>query len=428
MYWIGYIGYHAVLKGYWLLLHIASYWNHKAKLLVDGQKDLLQHISANIKSDNRLKIWFHCASLGEFEQARPLIEKLNITHPTYAIVITFFSPSGYEIRKNYLGADYIFYLPADNKSNADTFVQLINPALVFFIKYEVWYYYLKALKQRQIPIFLISANIRENHVYVKWYGIFFKAMLQQFNHLFCQNEASAKLLLNHKFNNVSVSKDTRFDRVLENSMQPKNLPEIAAFKGTHKIVVAGSSYAAEEKMIAAGMLQLKQWKMIIAPHHINVSHIEEIKRCFAAYEWTTYSDLIKNPLLASKQVLIMDNIGLLSAVYQYADCAFIGGGYGKNGLHNTLEACVFGMPILFGPHNLTKFPESIDMVEAGVGFVIPNQPVFEQLLKTWNDNTQELEYIAQKAKEFIISQTGATQHVLNFLVQQQYLPVSTIDS
>jgi 3-deoxy-D-manno-octulosonic-acid transferase len=418
---IGYIAYRLGLWGYALVVQLVSIFNTKASLFTRGRKGLLNHIEVAVKNDSRPKIWFHCASLGEFEQARPVIEQLRSEYPVYAIVITFFSPSGYEIRKKYAGADYIFYLPLDTPGNAYRFVNAINPTLVFFVKYEIWYFYLKALCKQNIPVVLISANFRTNHIYFKWYGVFFKKMLTRFNHIFCQNEASHKLLTKNGITQTSVSKDTRFDRVLANSKQALDFTPVADFAQGHHVLIAGSSYAQEEEMIASVMQQFPDWKIIIAPHHIGQQRIESIQQTFALFGTTTYSELSLHPEQARKKVLIIDNIGLLSSLYRYAHVAFVGGGFGKTGLHNTLEATVFGMPVLFGPNNLQKFPESLDMIDAGVGFVINNTQQLETMLREWNQSPEKLEKIAQQAKQFIVSQTGATEHILSYLKKEKLM-------
>jgi 3-deoxy-D-manno-octulosonic-acid transferase len=418
---LGYILYHVGLGLYGLLVRLVSPWNSKAKLFVAGRKNLLTQISDRLANEPRERIWFHCASLGEFEQARPLMEKLKKEYPRFAIVVTFFSPSGYEIRKNYTGADYIFYLPSDSAKNARQFVASVNPHLAFFVKYEIWYHYLRVLKQRNIPVLLISANFRNDHVYFKWYGTFFKQMLHGFRYIFSQNEASAALLTRNGFSANSVSKDTRFDRVFENSKNPKELPLIALFKQGKQLLVAGSSYTAEETIIAAGMKDLKDWKIVIAPHHIEQTRIDEIIKRFEFYGVTTFSALSKDESLAEKRVLVIDNIGMLSAIYQYGSAAFIGGGFGKSGLHNTLEAAVFGMPILFGPNNLKKFPESLDMIADGVGYIIQNEQEFEGRMKDWDANPLQLKAVADNARHFIVSQTGATEHIFQYLGEQRLL-------
>lgn len=421
MRWAGYLLYHIGLWMYALLVRVASIWNPKARLFLNGRKDLRNTISSKLSSETRERIWFHCASLGEFEQARPIMERLKREYAQLAIVVTFFSPSGYEIRKNYAGADYIFYLPLDTQSNAEWFVSVVNPKLVFFVKYEIWYHYLQALKRSNIPVLLISVNFRPDHIYFKWYGGFFRKMLDGFKHIFSQNEASASLLTHNGVIANSVSKDTRFDRVFENSRSPKELPLIAQFKQDKKILVAGSSYTAEETIIAEGMKGLNDWKIILAPHHIEQARIDDIVKRFESYGVTTYSELSKDEKLADRRVLVIDNIGMLSAIYQYGNVAFIGGGFGKSGLHNTLEAAVFGMPILFGPNNLKKFPESLDMIAAGVGFIVHNEKEFKNLMTTWDGNAGQIKEVSEKATQFITSQTGATEHIFGYLREHSLL-------
>jgi 3-deoxy-D-manno-octulosonic-acid transferase len=415
MYWLGYLAYGFGTAAYGAIVAVASFFNSKAKLFIEGRRGLLSKIANDMQQDSREKVWFHCASLGEFEQARPIIEKLKKEHSSLAVVITFFSPSGYEVRKNYSGADYIYYLPLDNNRNAQYFVSIINPVMAFFVKYEIWYHYLIALQQKSIPVFLISANFRENHIYFKWYGAFFKKMLGMFTHIFCQNEASYNRLSSAGLKQASISRDTRFDRVSENAKTVKQLPVIEKFKAGKNILIAGSSYTAEENIIATAMLSLPGWKMIIAPHHIQVERIVEIENRFAQYKVQRFSQVNEGSDLRNVQVLIIDNIGMLTAIYQYANVALIGGGFGKKGLHNTLEAVAFGMPILFGPNNLEKFPESKDMLAAGVAFVVETEKDLENKMFNWDQNPQQLNDIAALAKQFVLSQVGATQHVFNVL-------------
>lgn len=418
---LGYIVYHIGLFTYALLVRIAALWNEKAGMFLDGRKNLFKEIARQVAPDTREKIWFHCASLGEFEQARPIMERIKKDYEQYAIVVTFFSPSGYEIRKKYAGADYVFYLPLDSPKNAEHFVSLVKIKLAFFVKYEIWYHYLNTLKQFDIPVLLVSANIRPDHVYVKWYGTFFRDMLRVFHHIFSQNEQSNALLQVNGFTNVSVSKDTRFDRVFDNSKQVKELPAIKGFVNGKKTFIIGSSYVQEESIVEACMQQLTNWKIIIAPHHIQPSRIAEICSRFEKFGVTTFSALSKDDALMDKKILVIDNIGMLSAIYQYGNIAFIGGGYGKSGLHNTLEACVFGMPVLFGPNNLKKFPESLDMIEAGVGFIVKDAQMLGSYLHHWNSHPEVFEQIGEKASSFVSSQTGATQHIFDYLESNNLL-------
>lgn len=418
---LGYIVYHAGLFLYVCFVRLASLWNHKARLFINGRKGLLHHITQQTAADTREKIWFHCASLGEFEQARPLMERLKRDHASYAIVVTFFSPSGYEIRKKYAGADYVFYLPLDTADNALLFVSALKLKCAFFVKYEIWYHYLKTLDHFAIPAFLISANIRQDHIYLKGYGRFFTEMLHLFRHIFSQNELSNQLLVEKGFTQVSVSKDTRFDRVFENSKQVTSLPLIQRFAEGKKVLILGSSYAREESIVKACIEYLSDWKIIIAPHHIESSRITEIINRFGSAGVTTYSELTNSSPAGDTQVLVVDNIGMLSTIYQYGTVAFIGGGFGKNGLHNTLEAAVFGMPVLFGPNNLKKFPESLDMIDAGVGFIIEDENTLATYVKEWNANPEKLVKMRALAKQFIASQTGATQHIFDYLHSNKLL-------
>lgn len=418
---LGYIAYHVGLFLYAFMVRLASLWNTKAKLFVNGRKGLLYNITQQTATDTREKIWFHCASLGEFEQARPVMERLKREYPSYAIVVTFFSPSGYEIRKNYSGADYVFYLPLDTAENALLFVSALKLKCAFFVKYEIWYHYLKTLNQFHIPAFLLSANIRQDHIYLKGYGRFFTDMLRSFQHIFSQNAQSNQLLLNKGFTEVSVSKDTRFDRVFENSKQVKELPLIQRFTEGKKVLIIGSSYKQEEAIVKSCLEYLTDWKVIIAPHHIDSGRVSEIVSFFDSVGVTTYSELNNDSSLISNTVLVIDNIGMLSAIYQYGTVAFIGGGFGKNGLHNTLEAAVFGMPVLFGPNNLKKFPESLDMIDAGVGFIIQDESTLAAYLKEWNEQSDKLIDIGTQAKQFIASQTGATQHIFEYLQKTKVL-------
>jgi 3-deoxy-D-manno-octulosonic-acid transferase len=398
-----------------MAVHIAGLFNPKARLFVDGRKGLLTRIELDMQRESRPKIWFHCASLGEFEQARPIIEQLKKEHPGFAVIITFFSPSGYEIRKNYNLADFVYYLPLDSRLNASRFVNAVNPTLSFFVKYELWYHYLSRLKKAGLPVFLISANFRDEHIYFKPYGAFFKNMLMGFTHIFCQNETSLKRLQDAGINQASNSRDTRFDRVFAHVQAVKNIPQIERFAGGSHILVAGSSYAPEESVIASAMSGKTNWKMIIVPHQIDPERIAAIEKQFESYDTIRFSQIEIDTKLNEKQVMIIDNIGMLSSIYQYATCAFVGGGFGKTGLHNTLEAVAFGMPVLFGPNNHTKFPESLDMIEAGVGFVIKTDLNLSAYINEWITHPQELKNISNAAKQFVISQIGATQHIFNYL-------------
>lgn len=399
---------------YSVVAKIASLNNQKAKLFIDGRKNIFDAISAKLKNDTHPKIWFHCASLGEFEQARPIIESIKATHPQYKVIVTFFSPSGYEFRKKYDQADYIFYLPLDTKSNAQKLISLFNPSTVFFVKYEFWFHYLTQLHQQKIPTYLISANFRTNQLFFKWYGSFFKKLLQYFEIIFTQNEESKKLLNEIGINHVIVSKDSRFDRVYTTIKNVQSLPIIEQFKHKNLLIIAGSSYTPEENLINNFLLQTSQKiKIIIAPHEIDSAHIKTIEHTFANFKTILYSNANTSNVI-DKQVLIIDNIGLLSSIYQYGDIALIGGGFAKKGLHNMLEAAAFGMPILFGPNNHDKFPEANQMIKYGVAFTVYNNNLeFNHLMDEFISNTEKRNKISSLSKKFITENIGSTEIILS---------------
>jgi 3-deoxy-D-manno-octulosonic-acid transferase len=415
MYWLGYFGYHLGIWLYALVVQLAAFFNPKASLFVKGRRGLVSQIISDLAAENRERIWFHCASLGEFEQARPIIEQLKKDYPEYVIVLTFFSPSGYELRKKYALAEYVYYLPLDSFSNASKFVKAVNPKLSFFVKYEVWYHYLNVLKKAALPVYLISANFRQNHVYFKWYGSFFRKMLKQFTHIFCQNAYSHQRLLSIGYSFSTVSLDTRFDRVFQHAQQAKPIPVIERFTQGKKVLVAGSSYEMEERIIAETFSEPNNWKLIIAPHQVQPDRIASITKQFSHYTSIRFSDCTPETNMHNFQVLIIDNIGMLSSIYQYATCAFIGGGFGKTGLHNMLEAVAFGMPVMIGPNNVQKFPESLDLIAAGICKVVRSSEETQKLIEYWDTNPEEVSRVALNAKKFIADGTGATSHIFNFV-------------
>ena len=414
LHFLSYVIYNLAIFFYGKAVWLASIFNTKAKLFIEGRKNIFKTIQAKINNDTSKKIWFHCSSLGEFEQARPIIEKIKKVNPEYKIIITFFSPSGYEIRKNYPLADYIFYLPLDTISNAKRIIQLFNPSKVFFVKYEFWYHYLHQLHINKIPIYLISASFQKEQVFFKKYGTFFRNMFSFFEIIFTQNEASQKLLKSIDIKNAIISKDTRFDRVLDTVKNSINLPKIELFKQDEILLVAGSSYLEEENLIHQFLVahSSEKIKIIIAPHEINQSHLNSIRQLFSEQKICFYSTTTDQELQESK-VLVIDNIGLLSSIYRYADIAFIGGGFGKKGLHNTLEAAAFGMPVLFGPNNHQKYPESIQLIENGSAFVIHNTSDFNDLFLEFIRDDTKHKSVSALSKRFIEENTGASEIILS---------------
>ena len=395
---------------YYFAALIVSIFKPKAKLWIQGRKDLLRTLENEIKNNDEI-YWFHCASLGEFEQGKPIIDRLKIKNKHCKIIITFFSPSGYEARKEYEHADWVYYLPIDTPKNARQFLDIVQPQQAFFIKYEFWFNYLYELKQRGIPTYLISGIFRKDQLFFKWYGFLHKKMLGYFTYFFLQNADSKELLATISITNTTVSGDTRLDRVYENSLQPKSLPLIEQFKENKKVIILGSSWRKEEEIIAEYIQSSKkEFKFIIAPHDINTQHIEAIKKLLKN-DYICYSAM-EEVHTSSKKVLIIDNIGLLSHIYQYTDIALIGGGF-KNALHNILEPASFNNAILFGPQH-DKFPEAQELIKTGGAYQIND---LDDLIGVINRLTLEnnLEETQTKASDYIKNGIGATKIIFNNL-------------
>ncbi|SMC79720.1 3-deoxy-D-manno-octulosonic acid transferase [Pedobacter africanus] len=404
MLWLYNIG----IQLYALLIRIFSTFNTKASLFIQGRRNIFARIAQKI--DNRQKhIWFHFASLGEFEQGRSVLEKIKEQYPEKKIVITFFSPSGYEIRKNYALADGIFYLPLDTASNAKKLIAAINPELAIFTKYEYWYYYFSELNKNNIPLLIISGIFRPGQVFFKPYGGFHRKMLTFVNHFFLQNQESMTLLKTIGIQNATLSGDTRFDRVAAHARSAKKLDLVQSFCGTQPVLVAGSTWPPDEQLIAKLCKAHPDWKFIVAPHEIGETHINEIEKLFP--EAVKYSALQKttNAAVGNQQVLIIDNIGLLSALYAYGKIAYIGGGFGA-GIHNTLEAAAFGIPVIFGPR-YDKFQEAKDLIALGAAKSISN---WDELSTAFNELGKNKE-AGLIAKDYVNAKTGATDQIVNFL-------------
>ena len=395
---------------YKLLLQVASLFNSKAKLFLKGRKNLFHTISKRINLSEK-HIWFHFASLGEFEQGRPVLENLKEIYPDKKIVITFFSPSGYEIRKDYAGAAGVFYLPLDTKKNAEEFVRLINPEIAIFTKYEFWYHYFSVLHRHNVPLFLISGIFRPNQLFFKWYGGFYRSMLECVNYFFVQNEESVRLLNSINIDNVSLSGDTRFDRVAENAQSPKHLQAIADFCGSSKVFIAGSTWPQDEQLIAMLIAMLirenQDWKFIIAPHEIGAAHLDEITNLIPGITRYTRLEVINTD--SNSRVLLIDNIGMLSSIYQYGDIAYIGGGFGA-GIHNTLEAAAFGLPVIFGP-KYDKFQEAKDLIRLGAAISISTSTALSAAFaKLQQDNNAGV-----AARNYVDIKKGSAQQILKYL-------------
>ncbi|MCF6365436.1 MAG: 3-deoxy-D-manno-octulosonic acid transferase [Bacteroidales bacterium] len=391
---------------YSLLIKVASVFNKKAKLRNNGIKSTFK----TIENFNPKKIiWVHCASLGEFEQGRPLIEKIKKEKPEYQIALSFFSPSGYEVRKNYKYADIVFYLPDDSKKNAKKLIQLLKPELAFFIKYEFWYQYLSELNKNNIPVYLVSGIFRKNQIFFKPYGGFYRKILHNFKCLFVQNELSKQLLKSIDITDVKVTGDTRFDRVFELSKNRNEIEIIEKFKENSFVLIAGSTWKPDDEIIIKFFNQNKPGiKLILAPHEIKSENISRIIRMFD-YRVLKYSEAnLQN--ISEANILLIDNIGLLSSLYYYADISYIGGGFGK-GIHNTLEAAVFGMPIIFGP-KYGKFDEAKELIKQNAAFSIRNYQEFSEITDKLVIDSELRAKSGTSAKLFVTNNIGAAEKIL----------------
>ena len=401
--------YSALLGVYYFLILIASPFNVKARNWIQGRKGLLNKLEKVCLGNEKI-VWFHSASLGEFEQGRPVIEELKKQRPELKILLTFFSPSGFEIRKNYKGADYIYYLPMDFKHNAKRFIDIINPVAAYFIKYEFWHNYLNELKRRQIPVYCFSSNFRPDQLFFKRYGGWYRQVLYCFTHLYVQNQKSKDLLEKIGLKNVTVSGDTRFDRVFQIASQAKQLPAIEKFKNNFQVIIAGSTWPADEDLLVSYINQSElRCKFIIAPHELHSSNIEKLVSSISK-KVIKYSET--GQLRPEEyDVLIIDNIGMLSSVYQYGNVAYIGGGFGK-GIHNILEAATFGLPIVFGS-NFEKFQEAHDLVKNKGAYTISSFGQFKKIFDMLLSNTGTLQASSLVCKSYVADNTGSTNKILS---------------
>ena len=390
---------------YQLAIFIASFFNAKAKKLRFGQAEAFAVLKQKIEPNTRY-VWFHAASLGEFEQGRPVIEQLKKEQPDAKILLTFFSPSGYEIRKNYHIADIVSYLPLDTAFAARKFVEMVNPSKAIFIKYEFWPNYLQALKTANIPAYAISAIFRPNQIFFQWYGKWYKKLLAVLDHTFLQDEISLELLKTNGVDKVSVAGDTRFDRVADLAAQSKNIPLVEAFvKGADKVIVAGSSWPKDEELLVRYLKHHPDVKMILVPHEIHAAHIMGISKLLDG-NFVRYTDATETNVQTTN-CLVVDTIGLLSSIYRYAHVAYIGGGFGV-GIHNTLEAAVWKVPVIFGP-TYQKFREARDLIAIGGAFSISHYELLEAQLNTLLKDKKA----GKIAGDYVTQNTGASKLILN---------------
>lgn len=393
---------------------IGSIFNDKLRKMWQGERDAVQTLRKKVDPDADY-IWFHAASLGEFEQGRPLMEQIKKSYPQYKILLTFFSPSGYEVRKNYEGADIITYLPIDTVGNARQFLRTVRPVMAFFIKYEFWYNYLHILQYRGIPAYSVSSIFRPDQVFFKWHGRGYGRVLKCFTRFFVQNEESKKLLESIGIHDTMVVGDTRFDRVLQIKEASKQLPIVERFvKGSpedpKKVFVAGSSWQPDEEIFLKYFNNHRDWKLIVAPHVIGEDHLKFIFSLIKDKKVVRYTQATEDNV-ADADVLIIDCFGLLSSVYHYGDVAYVGGGFGV-GIHNVLEAAVWGMPVLFGPNN-KHFAEAQGLLQSGGGIEIEDYETFSLIMSQLSDDSAYYGTCGQEAGAFVQSLAGATKKVLS---------------
>lgn len=394
------------------LIRVASFYHPKAKSFVNGRKNFFTSFQKAFRGNTRPIIWMHCASLGEFEQGRPVLEALKEEFPQYKILLTFFSPSGYEVRKNYPLADYIFYLPRDSRSHARQFIQTAKPVLAIFVKYEFWYHYIHTLYQNRIPLICISGVFRPEQPFFKFYGKLFQKMLFCFSHIFVQNEESARLLSQLGIRPITLAGDTRFDRVYRLAHEAKPIPVAEHFKGHDRIMVIGSCWAEDLQVLIPFINDhYTCTKFIIAPHEISESLLRQIEHDLSA-RTIRYSAASSVENLDAYHVLLIDNIGLLARLYRYGEYAWVGGGYGK-GLHNILEPACFGMPIFFGNRNYRKFPEAVDLVNRGGAFDIADYRDLNEKFRALNDPGNYL-LACQITRLYVEEKRGATETILKY--------------
>lgn len=412
--------YWLAIRCYALFIRIASFFNPKAKLFIKGRKGLLSHIKYTLINERRPRIWVHCASLGEFEQGRPVIEQLRKKYPHYAIVLTFFSPSGYEVRKDYEGADYIFYLPLDSFINAKKFLGIVQPRLAVFVKYELWYFLLSRCAAMDIPLLLISAIFRDKQPFFKWYGNLHRGMLYCFSHIFVQDNLSVQMLHKIGINNVSIAGDTRFDRVIESVMQRRESLLIADnFCNGYKILVAGSTWRDDELFLKKLSEKLPvDWKLIVVPHEVYETHLNEIEEIFNnnIVRWSQWNND------TDKKVLLVDKVGLLLQLYRYAKIAWIGGGFGKDGVHNVLEAAAYNIPVCYGPiyHQFLEAQELI--AEEGGRSFNDADDLFRQIIQ-WENDPADYKRCAKAAGNYVASHTGATKKIMDYIEEKNWLSI-----
>lgn len=391
-------------------VRFASLFNQKAAQWVSGRKKILKRLELAFFDEDNHVIWFHCASLGEFEQGRPVIEAVKRNFPGYKILLTFFSPSGYEVRKKYAYADYVFYLPADTPSNARRFVEITRPSLVFFVKYEFWFNYINELSVNKIPLFYISSIFRPSQHFFKPWGLWARKNLRKITYFFVQNEQSIELLHKIGVYHVEVSGDTRFDRVIQIRSEKYEVQFMPAFSQASLTLVAGSTWPADEDILKNLLEESKtELKLIIAPHMVGEEHISELLEKFRAFQPVLYSSA-ETADVSSSRVLIIDTIGQLAYIYRYASIAYVGGGFGA-GIHNILEAATYGVPVIFGP-NYQRFNEAVELIGLGAAFPVEDAEKCKEVFNAFAGNKEECRMAGKIAHEYVEKNAGATSRII----------------
>ena len=408
----------------------AATGNAKARLWLNGRKGWAARLKKELAGSGPL-VWIHAASLGEFEQGRPILEALRKQSPQSRLLLTFFSPSGYEVRKDYKGVDYVCYLPLDTRHNARVFLDIVQPNLAIFIKYEYWYHFMTALYRRKVPTLLISGIFRESQPFFKWYGGLYRRLLHQLTHLFVQNTASQQLLQKIGIAHVTVTGDTRFDRVWALQQEAAELPLVKQFGKNKRLIVAGSTWDSDESALAAwwaGHYEPDR-HLVIAPHEVNDTHIKKLLERFpGALRYSELADA-KTPHMESAspvdiehpgQVLIIDNVGMLASLYRYACLTYVGGGFDANGIHNVLEPATWGKPIVFGPV-YQQYAEAVDLLELGGAFTVPNDAALAQQMETLLSNNEICTQTGYLASQYVAANKGATDKILAYIQENRFL-------
>jgi 3-deoxy-D-manno-octulosonic-acid transferase len=409
------------IRLYPLMAKLLAPFNSKAALWVKGRKGLMPRIKTAMQLNDQPIIWMHAASLGEFEQGLPMLESINKQYPQHRLLVTFFSPSGYEVRKNHPLANWVFYLPMDSPINAAEFIAVVKPSIALFIKYEFWYFYLTELKKHQIPTLLVSGIFRREQLFFKWYGGFYRKMLLKFTHFFVQDEGSADLIKDLvQPNSITISGDTRFDRVLTIAAARKQFPIIEQFCANRPIIIAGSTWSDDDKVLQHFTKVHRIAKFIIAPHQISRERLAECMQRYPSPILLSEFESSTNNQLNNFQTLIIDNVGMLSSLYYYATIAFIGGGFTNEGIHNTLEAAVFGKPVVFGPV-YDKYLEAVDMVEIGAAFSADTALEMEVLLDELLRDDDKRILSGKAGAEYVTSNAGASGKILDYIQANRLL-------